>query len=200
MAQKSSYLIFSTAGEFICFSIPPPFISLFLNGAMFPPPPLFFFLLLIHCARENEWTQNKSDSGFSVSTECLEKRTRSPIGLFRFGGSVCRRHKRSVIFEKKKEKKKAKKLWAEIALCQHRTTSKEKMFFLKNRKNCACDHAKKKKKKRKEKNTSWSSSRFSPLARSLQSPTTDGEIAEDGYEPISIYMRSSVICLGTLFP
>lgn len=40
-----------------------------------------------------------------MSAECLEKRTRSPIGLFRFGGSVCRRHKRSVIFEKKERKR-----------------------------------------------------------------------------------------------
>lgn len=113
---------------------------------------LFFFNLFIARQRMNgQRRKKKSDSGFSMSAECLEKRTRSPIGLFRFGGSVCRRHKRSVIFEKRKKEKGEKIVnenteWAEIALCQHRTTSKEKLKKKKMWKNCACDHAKKRKK------------------------------------------------------
>jgi hypothetical protein len=125
---------------------------------------LFFFNLFIARERMNgQRRKKKSDSGFSMSAECLEKRTRSPIGLFRFGGSVCRRHKRSAVIFEKRKKEKGEKIvnenteWAEIALCQHRTTSKEKFKKKKMWKNCACDHAKKNGKK--ERNT-LSSSRF----------------------------------------
>jgi hypothetical protein len=136
-----------------------------------------------------------------MSAECLEKRTRSPIGLFRFGGSVCRRHKRSAVIFEKRKKEKGEKIvnenteWAEIALCQHRTTSKEKF----KKKKCGkIARAITQKKTAKKKETRCRRHVFSPRARSLQSPTTDGEIAEDGINPSSI--RSSVICLGTLFP
>jgi hypothetical protein len=141
--------------------------------------------------------KKKSDSGFSMSAECLEKRTRSPIGLFRFGGSVCRRHKRSAVIFEKRKKEKGEKIvnenteWAEIALCQHRTTSKEKI----KKKKQKCGKIARAITRKKKKETRHV---FSPRARSLQSPTTDGEIAEDGINPSSI--RSSVICLGTLFP
>lgn len=137
-----------------------------------------------------------------MSAECLEKRTRSPIGLFRFGGSVCRRHKRSAVIFEKRKKEKGEKIvnenteWAEIALCQHRTTSKEKIIKKNVEKLRVGSRAKKKTEKKKE--TRRRRHVFSPRARSLQSPTTEGEIAEDGINPSSI--RSSVICLGTLFP